>query len=135
MIIEIPGQTRSKKNSKRILGRGKKKFIGASALYMKWAKEAQEWLEFKGFEPWPYDYPIEIKFFVYRENKRRFDWDNIICGSLDVLQQTKIIKQDDMVHVIPVISGWAVDKHNPRVILKLQSTSREYFREDLCKYE
>ena len=135
MIITLPGQTRSKKNSKRILGRGKRKWIGTSELYMKWAQEAILWVKNKDYQPWVGDYPIEIHFFTYRENKRRFDWDNIIAGSLDILQQTKIIKQDDMEHVVPVIAGWTINYYNPHITLLLKPCTKQYFRDDLCKFK
>lgn len=131
MRITIPGQARSKKNNKRILGRGKKKFIGASALYMNWAKKALKWLSEQDYGEWEGDYPVEIKFFAIRESKRRFDWDNIIAGSLDIMQQAKIIKQDDMRHVTPIIQGWSIDKDNPRMEILIQPASKEYFRENI----
>ncbi len=133
MIIEIPGQTRSKKNNKRILGRGTKKWIGASALYMSWAKKTVKHMTAKNYSPWTGTFPVEIRFFVYRETKRRFDVDNIFCGSLDILEQMGIIPNDDMMHAIPIFSGWTVDKLNPRVVLQLSAADKTYFREDLCQ--
>jgi len=52
--LTLPGSIRSKKNSKRIVGRGKRKFIIPSSAYLKWEKEARKaiMLQLKfGFEP------------------------------------------------------------------------------------
>lgn len=71
--------------------------------------------------------PVEVHFFFYRQNKRSFDLDNMICGSLDALQKAGILEDDTMRHVIPVIQrrpegyGWAIDKDNPRTEIEIKS--------------
>ena len=97
-------------------------------LYKAWEKASLKWIKQRRYEPWTGTYPVEISFFFFRDSMRRFDFDNTIQGSLDVLQQAKIIKQDDMVHVIPIISGWAVDKCKPRVVMKIAPASKQYFK-------
>lgn len=133
MHITIPGQTRSKKNSKRILGRGKKQWIGASSIYLEWAKAALSWIKSQGYKPWAGSYPVEVKFFVFRDSKRKWDIDNVFCGSLDILQQAGIITEDDVTHAIPKFMGWAIDRQNPRVELLITEPKKSYYREDLCK--
>ncbi len=134
--ITIPGQTRSKKNSKVIKYKwlkGKlKPFITSSKLYKIWATKARKWIRKKKYPAWDGEYPIEIKFFLYRANRRKWDVDNILCGPLDVLQETGILTDDDVKHVIPVFCGWTIDQINPRVELMLCKPKKQYFREDLC---
>lgn len=129
--IVIHGQTRSKKNSKRIIGRGKRKWIASSLIFSKWEKAALTELEKMQVKPWEGNYPLLLKFFFFRENKRQFDFSNMVEGVQDVLQKKKIILQDDMKHVVPVIVGWAISKKNPRVIVMLEDTDMTVFREDL----
>ena len=97
-------------------------------LYKAWEKASLIWLKKQRYGPWGGTYPVEIKFFFFRDSMRRFDFDNTIQGSLDVLQQAKIILQDDMLHVIPIISGWSVDKLKPRVVMKIAPASKQYLR-------
>lgn len=137
MRITIPGQTRSKKNSKAIRYSRKKgsskliPFIGSGDLYLAWEKATVKWLEEQGYPAWNGSYPVEVKFFVFRDSHRKWDVDNVYCGSLDVLQQAGILKDDDITHVIPVLSGWAIDKKNPRVELLITEPTKTYYREDL----
>ena len=135
MHIIIPGQTRSKKNSKVIRYKwlkGKKvPFITSSDHYTKWAEQAINWIRKQKYSAWDGDYPLEVKFFLFREDKRKWDIDNIYCGSLDILQQTGIIVDDSATHVIPVFCGWSIDRMNPRVELKLCKPTKQYYREDL----
>jgi len=97
-------------------------------LYKAWEKASLIWIKKKRYGAWNGTYPVEIKFFFFRDSMRRFDFDNTVQGSLDVLQQAKIIKQDDMLHVIPIISGWAIDKLKPRVVMQIMPASKQYFR-------
>ena len=135
MHIIIPGQTRSKKNGKVIRykwHKGRKvPFLTSSKLYKAWAAKALIWIKKQGYGPWPGDFPIEIKFFLFRADRRKWDWDNVFCGSLDILQQTKIIPDDDALHVMPIPAGWTIDRKNPRVELLLCKPKKIYYREDL----
>lgn len=136
MIITIPGQTRAKKNSMKVItfGKGPKArySLTASTIYKKWEKVALEHL-LKNYarSKWMGLYPIEIHFFLFRENRRKWDIDNVYCGCLDVLQKMDIIVDDSANHVIPVFAGWALDKYNPRVVLNLKPVTKQYYREDL----
>ena len=136
MIIEIPGQTRAKKNSMQIITFGRsanaKRAIMSSKIYKAWEKNAiahltQEYSNVK----WMGTYPLEVCFFLCRENRRKWDIDNVFCGCLDVLQQVGILEDDSANHVIPVFSGWTIDKRNPRVMLKLRPITKTYYREDM----
>lgn len=33
-----------------------------------------------------------------------------------------------MIHVIPIIAGWSIDKYNPRVVLKIVPATKQYFK-------
>ena len=97
-------------------------------LYKAWEKASLIWLKKHRYGAWTGDYPVEISFFFFRDSMRRFDFDNAIQGSLDVLQKAKIIVQDDMLHVIPIISGWSIDKLKPRVVIKIAPASKQYLK-------
>jgi len=135
MHIIIPGQTRSKKNSKVIAFRwGNKKrvpFLTSSAIYHSWAASAISWIKKEKYPAWGGDYPLEVKFFLFRKDRTKWDIDNVFCGALDILQQTGIIEDDSASHVIPIFSGWAIDRQNPRVELMLCKPTKTYYREDL----
>jgi Holliday junction resolvase RusA-like endonuclease len=112
-------------------GKGKymKTAIRSSKIYEEWEKQAIELLT--GHPPWTGDYPIEVLFYLFRDSLRKWDIDNVYCGTLDVLQKTKIIVDDSANHVIPVFAGWAIDRKNPRVVLKLQPATKNYFGGDV----
>ena len=129
MKITIPGQTIAKKNSQRIAKYFRKgklvKGIRASNAYEIWEEAAILELTLQNIAPVT-QYPVEVHFFFYRQNKRSFDLDNMICGSLDALQKAGILEDDTMNHVIPVIQkrpegyGWAIDKDNPRTEIEIK---------------
>ena len=109
-----------------------KRAIKSSTIYTRWEKAALEHLiaEYANYK-WPGAYPIEVHFFLFRENRRKWDIDNVFCGCLDVMQKVGILEDDSMNHVIPVFAGWAIDKKNPRVVLQLKPVTKVYYREDL----
>jgi len=118
MRITIPGQTRSKKNSMRIVRFGNRASIRPSKLYDEWQKKALSHLIL--LPKWTGRYPVNIRFYFFRENDRRFDFSNMVEGAQDVLQQSGILLQDDMRHVFPVIDGYEIDKENPRLELVIE---------------
>lgn len=65
------------------------------------------------------NYPVKIEFFFYRRTKRVFDYINMAQGPLDLLVDVGIIPDDSVRYVIPVFTGWAVDKQNPRVVITI----------------
>ena len=54
------------------------------------------------------DYPYEIKFFFYRDSKRRFDYVNIVQIIADLLQKAGYIEDDSMEYFIPRFVGYEV---------------------------
>ena len=136
--IMIPTQTRMKKNSMMVISYGKgggRYAIKSSKIYTAWEKQALIWLKKQNYPAWSGTYPVEIRFFLFRDSKRKWDIDNVYCGTLDVLQKSKIIRDDSMDHVIPIFSGWAIDKKNPRVVVQITETDHKYFRKDLCVFK
>ena len=131
MRITIPGQTRAKKNGMAVIKMGPRYSLRPGKLYTQWEKAALDHLIKENVQPWQGGYPIEVCFFLFRDSRRRWDIDNVFCGTLDVLQQCRIIENDTMDHVIPIFSGWAISKDNPRVELLLRPITKPYFREDI----
>ena len=117
----IPGQTIAKKNSQRVIRLGRRVSIRPSKAYDAWEEVALQDLQYHRIPMWRGSYPVEIMFFFFRKNKAKFDIDNMLCGTLDVLQKAGVIVDDSMFHVMPIIErrpdgyGWAIDKDNPRV--------------------
>jgi Holliday junction resolvase RusA-like endonuclease len=67
----LPGSIRSKKNSKRIVGRGQRKFILPSTAYLKWEKEARKAVTMQlrfGFVP--LTIPIVAKVMAYYKGQQ-----------------------------------------------------------------
>ena len=135
MRIVIPGECIAKKNSQRIIKKGKIRSIRPSAAYDKWA-EAAAWeltyqLQQKRIERYAGSYPVIMSVFIYRRTRRKFDLSNMLEGTQDILQAVKIIEDDSMNHLIPVFEmrdgcyGWAVDKENPRVEVELVAAARQ----------
>lgn len=131
MRITIPGQTRPKKNMYRVRRVGGRTFISTSAEYDKWEEAALFRLKKEKVKPWDGSYPVEIKFFFFRESFRKWDVDNSYGGLMDLLQKAKIISDDSVNHVIPIFAGWSIDKKNPRVEILITEAKKDYFREDL----
>ena len=119
----IPGQTISKKNSKRIC-RGR---LLSSVAFLAWEKTALQELQYQRIPAWSGSYPVELRVFFYRKDRSKFDLSNMIEGVQDVLQKANVLIDDSMVHVVPVIDrrpigcGWAIDKENPRVEIMISA--------------
>lgn len=115
-MITIHSELYSTKNSKRILGRGKKKFIGKSAvslanqadLKVLLMCERQKWIQ-------PVQYPIHLHLRIYRKTDRRYDYVNIVQGLLDCMVDMGYLPDDDFNHIIPVFYPHEKDKDDPRV--------------------
>ncbi len=117
----IPGEVISKKNSKRCFG-GK---AVSSKAHMKWEKQAMAEMQYKRVK-WTGDYPVELHVFFYRKTRRIFDYSNLLESVQDMMVKAGIIFDDDFKHVIPVISGMAIDKDHPRVAVSIRMPSKLY---------
>ena len=118
-IITIPGQTISKKNSKRIVIVRNKPMLVSSQAYQNWAHAAVWQLKTNEFVGREWQYPLFVGFHFARYGKGPFDYNNLTQGILDVLIEAGIIKDDNMNCVIPCGFSWEVDKHNPRCVVAI----------------
>lgn len=59
-------------------------------------------------------YPLRVGFYIYRGDRRRWDWQNIIQGLADALVRNKYIEDDNASMFTPVYMGWDIDKDDPR---------------------
>jgi Holliday junction resolvase RusA-like endonuclease len=98
--ITLDGIPPSKKNSKRIVRRGKRSFLLSSESYLKWEKGASLIMASK-LKPVSCC-SIGITFWV--NGGRSFDLDNKLTSVLDCLVKAKIIK-DDSYKVVTSISA------------------------------
>ncbi len=122
--ITVQGNTIAKKNSERIVKMGRRRAIRPSAAFDLWAEEVA-W-QLKNALRWTGDYPVDVCVFWYRKTRAKFDFDNMAGSIQDVLVRAEILEDDSMMHVYPVVLGWAVDKKNPRCEVEI----REIFKAD-----
>jgi len=120
-VIEILGDTLSKKRNYQIVKRGRFSTLMLTKRYKVWAKSAA--LQLSVHRPIEAVWPIHMHFYFYRKTLRHFDFVNLAQGPQDALQDAGIIPEDDMAHVIPVFhgeyAGWEKDKENPRVVITI----------------
>ena len=123
MMIELPIELYSSKNSKRILYNKftNKRFVGKSKMAMKSQADIMDILPLyrrqfckmlKGKEK-----PYHISFKIYRKTKGRFDYVNIIQLLLDCMVKDNWLDDDNANEIIPVFEPYEVDNKNPRVII------------------
>lgn len=121
MLIVIEGEVYSKKNSRQFVGTKGKPRLLPSKQYRQWADDVLWQLKVHPAVGRRWKYPLTAYFKFYRKTKRRFDYNNLSQGPLDLLVDAGIIEDDSMNHIIPNFSaGWAIDKKNPRVEIFLE---------------
>lgn len=59
-------------------------------------------------------YPIRVSFKIYRKNKQRFDYVNIIQSLADQMVKAGYMPDDSADYFIPVFEPYEVDSKNPR---------------------
>jgi len=122
-LVVMPGNTYSKKNSKQIIvnkATGKRQVISSKG-YREWEEGVMWQLKTHPLIGRQWQYPLKVSFKFFRKTRRKFDYNNLSQGPLDILQKLGIIEDDDMNHVIPDFSqGWELDKTNPRVEITLE---------------
>lgn len=121
--LTIPGQTISKKNSKRIVSGGKKPILISSEAYLEWAKAALWQLKGNELIGRNWQYPVFVAFHFVRKTKQPFDFNNLTQGVCDLLIEAGIIADDDMNHLIPCRFSWEVDRANPRCVVAISENS------------
>lgn len=120
--IFIPGQTPSKKNSKKLIitGDGRRRVM-SSDFYEAWEKESLRLLRRSDLVGHPWRYPLRAGFHFIRNSRRKWDYGNLMQGPLDLLVQAGIIEDDDMNHIIPNGSlSWEVGKGREGVVITLE---------------
>jgi len=129
-VITIFGTLYSSKNSKQLFknrGTGKmfiaksNKSKGAeSGLLIQLKSNIVEWAKMKhtkfiGVQQLILkSYPYRVQFKIYRKNKQRFDYVNIIQSLADQMVKAGYLPDDSADYFIPVFEPYEVDKQNPR---------------------
>jgi putative uncharacterized protein FNV0869 len=123
-MIFIKGNTPSSKNSKQFvtLKNGKTMLLNSKTVqkYIKeskgdWILNKNEFLKMlKGKEK-----PYKIELYFIRDSKRRFDYINASQIVFDLMQSYGYIDDDDSTNIIPVFSGFEVDKAKSGVEIRV----------------
>jgi len=115
----------SKKNSKRIVMRGKfpkllssklhETYVQLTAMqYQVFGIEFRRAVKFYGLE-----YPLRVEFTFVRGSKHRFDYTNAAEAILDLGTLNKWWEDDSADHVLPSFQPYEYDKNNAGVRIKL----------------
>lgn len=117
--IIIPGQVISKKNSMKIIKRGKFPSLRSSDRYQEYEEDAKIFLS--GRKSLVVEYPVFMHFQFVMSTNAAFDFNNLSQGPQDILTQMGIIPDDNYRYCIPVFfgkyAGVFKDKDNPRVTI------------------
>ena len=120
MIIKIPIQCRSKKNSQQILynSRTKKPFISQSNLYKQFEIECGFYLSRYRLN---IDYPINLKCTFYVKDKRKRDIVNLLNAIQDILVKYNVIA-DDNYSIVHSIDGSRIiyEKGREETIIEIE---------------
>jgi hypothetical protein len=117
--IFIPFNVASSKNSKRWTG----KFLIGSKTTMEykkntalfWIRHKAQFLEMIKDKSKPY----RIGFYFIRDSKRKADFINLAQLPLDLMQEYNWLENDDMDTVLPVFTGYEVNKEKAGVIITI----------------
>lgn len=123
-MIFIKGNTPSSKNSKQFvtLKNGKTMLLNSKTVqkYIKeskgdWIKNKTEFLKMLKDKEKPY----KIELFFIRDSRRRFDYINAAQIIFDLMQEYGYIEDDNSTNIIPVFSGFEVDKARAGVEIRV----------------
>lgn len=128
-MIFISGNTPSSKNSKRIItitnkktGKKTTRLINSEVTekYIKnskadWMINKNKFLSTVKNKSKPY----KIELFFIRDSRRKFDYINAAQIIFDLMQEYGYIEDDDSTNVIPVFSGFKVDKARAGVEIRV----------------
>jgi len=118
-MLVVKGDLMSSKNSKRILKtRDGRLFIAKSEQALKGEKAITSQLNLQR-DKWQemvkqQRFPMALRFKIYRQTRRRFDYVNIVQSLLDVMVDLNMLPDDSADHIIPVFDQYEVDPGNPR---------------------
>lgn len=120
MKIVLSGDPRTKKNSQRIIRRGRYSAILPSKAYEEYAADCAVQLAAKGFRNKGIDYPVNIACVYYMRTRRRVDLPNLLEATDDILKDNFVIV-DDNCSIVATHDGSRVeyDKGNPRVEIEI----------------
>lgn len=128
LTITIPGASRTKKNSSRIINRklpnGKMQpMVIPSKAFMQYQELCGWHIRGKGLK---IDYPVNVKCVYYMPTRRRVDLVNLIEASMDILVHYEVLKDDDC-KIVVGHDGSRVyhDKENPRVEIVIEAVDDE----------
>lgn len=123
-MIFIKGNTPSSKNSKQFvtLKNGKTMLLNSKTV-QKYIKESKaDWIlnknNFKKMLK-NKEKPYKIELYFIRDSKRRFDYINSAQIVFDLMQSYGYIDDDDSTNIIPVFSGFEVDKTKAGVEIRV----------------
>jgi len=113
------GNVPSKKNGRRWMQRGGRRYSLPSANYTTWEKGHIPILKHRFNSPKFERFSIEIR--IYYPDNRARDTDNLETSVLDILKAADVIKDDRWQFHIrpPLVHQPIVDKENPRVEVKI----------------
>lgn len=120
-MIFIPGEVRSKKNSRRFIKQQNRSI--ASKACMKYYKDSQQYWEQNKVQFLNLiqnkQVPYKIEFTFIRSTKRRFDYLNLAQTVADEMVKYGYLVDDDFNNLIPYFAPVQFDKNNPGVIIKV----------------
>ncbi len=120
MIIKIPLQCRSKKNSQQILinSKTRKPFISQSNLYKQFEYECGWYLSKYRLG---IDYPINLKCTFYVSDKRKRDIVNLLNAIQDILVKYNVIA-DDNYNIVNSVDGSRIiyEKGREETIIEIE---------------
>ena len=123
-MIFIKGNTPSSKNSKQFvtLKNGKTMLLNSKTV-QKYIKESKgDWIlnknNFKKMLE-NKEKPYKIELFFIRDSRRRFDYINAAQIIFDLMQEYGYIDDDDSTNVMPIFSGFEVDKARAGVEIRV----------------
>lgn len=108
--LKIKGRIYSKKNSRRIVYRGSRRFFVPSIAFQKFREDAVEqiWEQVvthggpTGKNYYYFDKPVSVFTQIMVKGRTRVDGDNLHTSLLDILEAAKVIKNDNDV----IRGGW-----------------------------
>lgn|SRR3990167_5459536 len=122
---EIKGNVPSKKNSKRIVMRGKHPLLLPSKLHELYKQQtAMQYTVFgiefrRAVKHYNLPYPLRVEFTFVRGSKHRADFTNALDTVQDLMVGAKWLPDDDMLHIIPSFQPMYYDKKDCGVLIKL----------------
>lgn len=116
MTITLTGAPRTKKNSQRIVRRGRYSSILPSEAYIEYAGDCGVQLLAQRATNTGIDYAVNVACVYYMPTRRRVDLVNLLEATCDILKDNFVVL-DDNAGIIAGHDGSRVlyDKRNPRV--------------------